>query len=75
MHRVLAGHPTPAEGRERAVVLDPYSQHPQLPRIAGGGGPAYGALPFLKRGDLRIITEMRGSADCSRGSVEGQRSR
>lgn len=58
-HRVLVTHPTPAEGRERAVVLDPYLQQSQLPRIADGGEQAYGTLPFLKRGDLRIITETR----------------
>ena len=35
--RVIAGHATPAESRERALVPDPYSQQPQLPRVAGGG--------------------------------------
>jgi hypothetical protein len=57
--RVIAGH---AESRDRALVPDPYSQHPQLPRVAGGGEPAYGALPLPERGGQTRTAPHTGAA-------------
>jgi hypothetical protein len=64
--RVIAGHATPAESRDRALVPDPYSQHPQLPRVAGGGEPAYGALPLPERGGQARTARHAGVAAAER---------
>jgi hypothetical protein len=60
--RVIAGHAAPAESRERALVPDPYSQHPELPRVAGGGEPAHGASPLPERGAQARTARHAGDA-------------
>jgi hypothetical protein len=58
---VIAGHTPPAESRDRAVVPDPYSQHPQLPPVPGGE-PAYRASPLPERGGQARTAREAGDA-------------
>ena len=50
VHGAASSPGTPRQ-RKAAIgpfVLDPYSQHPQLPCVAGGGESAYGASPIAQ---------------------------